>query len=257
MIQVGKLFQRIPYYVRDIECEYRPIHDIEEVVSEFLSNYVMTTADLVEIFSNNRDSSTNLNILIKDGMFPNHSLYPEFKHNIFDVTYEEKKESKIKAEKVNSLILIDEFKNRKELDLAKTFDEIIGCNGDEIFIFLPKEKFDMFNPSSTNYDHRLILLDKKDIILEVCEAFSVDYQHMYKQLHPNMIKQVCKDLDMTYKALSKEIGYKPDTINKVASSGKVSEQLQKAITMYLENLKLKVLLKDFDVMKSTLKKILE
>lgn len=257
MIQVGKLFQRIPYYVRDIECEYKSVHDMEEVVDEFLSNYMMTTADLIQIFSNNRDSSTNVHLLIKDGTMPNHSLYPEFTHNIFDVTYEEQKESKLKTQKVNSLMFIEEFTNRHELDLAKTFDEIIGCDGEKLFVSLKEEKFDMFKPSSQNYDFRLNLVEKKDVVVDVCEALDIDYKFLYTQLNPNIIKQVCKDLDMTYKALSNEIGYKPDTINKAASSGKVSEQLQKAINIYLENLRLKVMLKDFDIMKATLKKILE
>jgi len=257
MIQVGKLFQKIPYFVRDKECEYKSIHDIEEVVDEFLSNYMMTTADIINIFSNNRDSSTNIHIIIKNGSTPNESLYTKFQHHTFDITYEEQKESKTKAQKVNSLMFIEELENRKELELAKTFDEIIGCDGNRLFISLKEEKFDIYNPSSQNYDFRLNLIEKKELIKDICKTFDIEYNFLYTQLNPNIIKQVCKDLNITYKALSNEIGYKPDTINKAASSGKVSEQLQKAITMYLENLKLKELLKDFDVMKNTLKKILE
>ncbi|PHR73978.1 MAG: transcriptional regulator [Arcobacter sp.] len=75
-------------------------------------------------------------------------------------------------------------------------------------------------------------------------------------MHPNIIKQVCKDLQLTYKRLAIEIGYKPDTINKSASTGKISEQLNKAIEMYLENLRLKEELKEFTIMKNTLNKIL-
>ncbi|NQY23683.1 MAG: transcriptional regulator [Campylobacteraceae bacterium] len=75
-------------------------------------------------------------------------------------------------------------------------------------------------------------------------------------MHPNIIKQVCKDLQLTYKRLASEIGYKPDTINKSASTGKISEQLNKAIEMYLENLRLKEELKEFTIMKNTLNKIL-
>ena len=257
MIQVGKLFQKIPYYVRDIECEYKSIHEIEEVVDEFLSNYMMTTADLYSVFSNNRDSSTNLHILTNDGAMLKNSIHPDFTHNIFDVTYEELKDSKTKTSKVNSLMFIEEFQNRKEFDLAKTFDDIIGCDGEELFISLKEEKFDMYNPSSINFDHRTNLVTKKELIIDVCNLFDIAYKHLYVQLNPNIIKQVCKDLNITYKTLAKEIGYKPDTINKAASLGKVSEQLSKAINMYLENLRLKEFLKDFDVMKSTLKKILD
>ena len=100
-------------------------------------------------------------------------------------------------------------------------------------------------------------MKKKNVVKEVCETFEVDYKLLYEKLNPNIIKAVCKDLNMTYKSLSQEIGYKPDTVNKAASLGKVSEQLNKAIHMYLENLRLKVYLKDFEVMKATLKKILD
>ncbi len=154
-------------------------------------------------------------------------------------------------------MFIDELKNRREFELAKIFDEIIGCDGEKLFVSLKEEKFDMYKPSSQNFDFRLNLIEKKDVVVDVCEALEIDYKFLYERLNPNIIKQVCKDLDMTYKALSNEIGYKPDTINKAASSGKVSEQLQKAINMYLENLRLKVMLRDFDIMKATLKKILD
>ncbi|MAD42848.1 MAG: transcriptional regulator [Arcobacter sp.] len=79
---------------------------------------------------------------------------------------------------------------------------------------------------------------------------------LYEDLHPNVIKQVCKDLNLTYKKLSYELGYKPDTINKAASTGKVSDQLSKAIELYLENLRLKEQLKDFDVIKQTLQNVI-
>ncbi|WP_258238679.1 hypothetical protein [Arcobacter sp. F2176] len=257
MIQVGKLFQKVPYYVRDLECEYKIIHDIEEIVDEFLSNYMMTTADLYSVFSNNRDSSTNLHLVFNDGAMPKISIHPDFEHDVFDISFEELKDSKNKTTKVNSLMFIEEFQNRKEEALAKTFDEIMGCDGEELFISLKQEKLDMFNPSSANFDHRVNLITKKELILEVCKLFDISSIRLYKQLNPNIVKHVCKDLNITYKILAKEIGYKPDTINKAASLGKVSEQLNKAINMYLENLRLKEFLKDFDVMKSTLKKILD
>ena len=257
MIQVGKLFQRVPYYVRDEACDYNSINTIEEVVNEFLSNYMMNSSDLIEVFSNNRDSLSNLHLIIKDGALPNLNLYPEFNHNEFDVSYEEQLETKTKAKKVNSLILIEELENRKEYGLAKTFDEIIGCDGEELFISLKEEKFDMFNPSSQNFDHRCLLEEKQEVIQELCNSFNIKSDKLYKSLNPNLIKIVCKDLNITYKTLALQIGYKPDTVNKAASSTKISEQLSKAIQMYLENLRLKEYLKDFDLMKATLKKILD
>ena len=256
MTQVGKLFQQVPYFVRDTECEYKTIQEVEEVIDEFLSNYMMTIGNLVNVFSNNRDSSTNFHILV-NGNMPKDSIYVDFEHSNFEITFEEYKESKTSTKKVNSLMFIEKFDEQKEHRLVKAFEAIIGCDGSKLFISLDKEKFDMFKPNSENYNHRVILLEKKDLVESLCEELQINSKSLYKELHPNMIKQVCKDLNITYKSLANEIGYKPDTINKAASTGKVSEQLQKAIEMYLENLRLKALLKDFDIMKSTLKRILE
>jgi len=73
----------------------------------------------------------------------------------------------------------------------------------------------------------------------------------------NIVKKTCKDLGLTYKQLGEAIGYKPDTMNSVASRGKVSEQLQKAIEMYLENIELKKQLSDYDTLKSAIKRAIE
>lgn len=70
----------------------------------------------------------------------------------------------------------------------------------------------------------------------------------------NIIKKTCKELNLTYAQLAEQIGYKPDTINKSASTGNVSEQLKKAIEMYLENLELKNQLNEYDELKKLLKK---
>ena len=70
----------------------------------------------------------------------------------------------------------------------------------------------------------------------------------------NIVKATCKELGMTYKELGEAIGYKPDTVNKSASTGKVSEQLAKAIEMYLENVRLKEQLQDYDKLKTAIKK---
>ena len=70
----------------------------------------------------------------------------------------------------------------------------------------------------------------------------------------NLIKHTCKELGLTYKQLGEAIGYKPDTVNKAVSTGKVSEPMQKAIELYLENIELKKQLKDYKQLKELLKK---
>ncbi|AXH16377.1 transcriptional regulator [Malaciobacter mytili LMG 24559] len=70
----------------------------------------------------------------------------------------------------------------------------------------------------------------------------------------NIIKKTCKELGLTYAQLAEQIGYSEGNINKVASTGNVSEPLKKAIEMYLENLELKNQLNEYDELKKLLKK---
>ena len=72
----------------------------------------------------------------------------------------------------------------------------------------------------------------------------------------NIIKSVCKELGLTYKELGEKIGYSESNINKVASSGKISNQLQKAIEMYLKNLELEQKLKTYEELRTQLKNFL-
>ena len=253
--QVGKLFHKVPYLVRDIECSYRPIHDVEEVIDEFLSNYMMTIDNLVSVHSNNRDTVTNFHFLVNANM-PKNSIYIDYLHDSFEITFEEYKETKTKSANVTSLMFIEHFKQKKEEDLVKAFEQMLGCDGKELFISLPEERFSIYQPNSDIYLNRLALINKKAMVEEVCKLFEIKCNKVYTALHPNMIKKVCKDLDITYKTLALEIGYKPDTINKSASTDKISEQIQKAIEMYLENLRLKHELRHFNLMKETLKNIL-
>lgn len=70
----------------------------------------------------------------------------------------------------------------------------------------------------------------------------------------NLIKQVCKELNLTYKQLGELIGYSESAINNAARQEKISEPLKKAIELYSENLKLKNELQDFRTLKDILKR---
>ncbi|BCD63516.1 transcriptional regulator [Nitratiruptor sp. YY08-14] len=76
-------------------------------------------------------------------------------------------------------------------------------------------------------------------------------------MEENIVKKVCKELGLTYKQLGEAIGYSEANINKVASTGQVSKQLQKAIELYLENLKLKKQLQDCETLKDALKNLIK
>ncbi len=70
----------------------------------------------------------------------------------------------------------------------------------------------------------------------------------------NIIKQVCKELNLTYKQLGELIGYSESAINNASRQEKISEPLKKAIELYNENLKLKNELQDFRTLKDILKR---
>ncbi len=73
----------------------------------------------------------------------------------------------------------------------------------------------------------------------------------------NIVKKVCKDLGLTYKQLGEAIGYSESNINKVASTGQVSNQLKRAIELYLENLELQNKMKDCEDLQNILKRLTE
>lgn len=81
--------------------------------------------------------------------------------------------------------------------------------------------------------------------------------HGFISKDTNLVKTACKKLDITYKELGEAIGYKPDTVNSVASTGKISESMKRAIEMYLENAQLKEELKNYTTLKEVLKNLIK
>lgn len=67
----------------------------------------------------------------------------------------------------------------------------------------------------------------------------------------NIVKQTCKELNLTYKQLGEAIGYSESAI-KNAGVGEASEPMKKAIELYRENLKLQQELTDFHTLKAIL-----
>lgn len=251
MTQVGKLYKKIPYLVRDKDNSYKSISYTENIINELTNNYHLEQNDIVNVFSNNRDNLLHFHIVIKVHI-PKDNINLIYKDEEIEFTFEEYKESKTKTKYINSFMFIETFKHLNEKALVEVFDEMIGCNGKNLFISIQKENLKIFLPSSKHYIYRNILLEKEVLIKDVANSFNISAEKLYKDLNPNIIKQVCKDLDITYKSLALELGYKPDTINKAASTEKISEQLSKAIELYLENLRLQEDLKKFNSIKETL-----
>lgn len=73
----------------------------------------------------------------------------------------------------------------------------------------------------------------------------------------NIIKKTCKELGLTYAQLGEEIGYSGDTLRNIASKSEVSEQLKKAIELYLKNLELEKQLNDCNILKEALKNLIK
>lgn len=71
----------------------------------------------------------------------------------------------------------------------------------------------------------------------------------------NLIKQTCKELNLTYKQLGELIGYSESAI-KNAGVGEASEPMKKAIELYKETLELKSKLKKTEDFKNNLKDFL-
>ena len=255
MTQLGKLFNKIPYLVRDIDNTYKDLVYVQSIINTLVKKYKIDIENIVNVFSNNRDNLLHFHIVIKTNM-QKENLSLRYENEDIEFTFEEYKESKTKTKYINSFMFIETFKHLNENSLVTVFDDIIGCDGKKLFISVAKENLKLFQPSSKHYYYRNILLLKKDVVYDIANSFNIDAEEVYLDLHPNVIKQVCKDLNLTYKKLSFELGYKPDTINKAASTGKVSDQLSKAIELYLENLRLKEELKDFDVIKQTLQNVM-
>ncbi len=72
----------------------------------------------------------------------------------------------------------------------------------------------------------------------------------------NLIKQTCKELNLTYKQLGELIGYSESALNNASRQERISEPLKFAVNLYLENLKLKEELEDFRTLKAILSKTL-
>nr|WP_156412526.1 transcriptional regulator [Campylobacter iguaniorum] len=77
-----------------------------------------------------------------------------------------------------------------------------------------------------------------------------------KMSDENIVKKVCKELNLTYKQLGELIGYSESAI-KNAGVNEASDPMKKAINMYLEILELKKQLQVSQNFKNNLKDFLK
>ena len=75
-----------------------------------------------------------------------------------------------------------------------------------------------------------------------------------KEVH--LVKKVSKELGLTYRELGERIGYSESSLRKTVSNNTLSSQLETAIKLYLDNLKLKQELSELEEFKSTFRTFL-
>ncbi|WP_170019223.1 transcriptional regulator [Campylobacter sp. RM16190] len=73
----------------------------------------------------------------------------------------------------------------------------------------------------------------------------------------NLIKQTCKELNLTYKQLGEAIGYSEAAIKAAIAKNEISEPMRRAIELYQETLNLKEQNKEFEAFKAFFKNILK
>ena len=73
----------------------------------------------------------------------------------------------------------------------------------------------------------------------------------------NLIKQTCKELNLTYKQLGEMIGYSEAAIKAAIAKNEISEPMKRAIELYQETLNLKEQNKEFETFKAFFKNILK
>lgn len=142
------------------------------------------------------------------------------------------------------------------------------------YINLAIEKFKKMN-HITYDDEKIEILDKKLLYILLSddenlkkilnfdldmnctledEKGIIDSINLFYFMNLSILKRVCSVLNITYAQLAEQIGYSEGNINKVASTGNISEPLKKAIELYLRNLELEKQLEDYEAFKTLVRK---
>ena len=157
--------------------------------------------------------------------------------------------SNIRSEDLENLLI-----KWNEPDLWNAFRGIVGCDGKIIF---PSIDAKTYGEDRFEKQRRIIEL-KKDVVIKLAKEFDLDASPLFEALNipmENIIKKTCKELGLTYAQLGEQIGYGENSVSN-ASRGEVSKAMQKAIELYLKTLEQKKELEKLEVLRSTLKSIL-
>lgn len=242
----SKLFKKIPYSVRDSE---RPIYsdsELEKYLVTYFGSKEKVLEEVVSIFHDDKNEGNIVNIETKNTR--DEIWYGDEHDNIcLRITVQFKR-------KIGSHDLENKLAEWKELELFVAFKAIVGCDGKIIF---PANDAKTYGEDRFEKQRRIIEL-KKDVIIKLAKEFDLDASPLFEALNipmENIIKKTCKELGLTYAQLGEQIGYGENSVSN-ASRGEVSKAMQKAIELYLKTLEQKKELEKLEVLRSTLKSIL-
>ena len=89
--------------------------------------------------------------------------------------------------------------------------------------------------------------------LEIFKLCDSSVKENYQE--QNIIKQTCKELNLTYKQLGEAIGYGEEAISKASRTSNISTAMNKTLELYLKNLELKNRLKTLDTLSNIIKEL--
>lgn len=143
-----------------------------------------------------------------------------------------------------------------EMELHTAFKAMVGCDGKKIFVALDERAFDYFSKDSKYYKFKKLLIERKEFVTEFASAFRLDAEPLYKEIE-NIVKNTCKEFGLTYKQLGEKIGVSESTLLSIASTGKISKQIETAIELYKKTIELEEKLANSEKIKETLKEWLK
>ena len=174
MTQVGNLFKKIPYFVRDIDNKYKDVTAAENLVKVLMEhNEDIDETSIIKMYSNNRDNIHHFHVgLRKDA--PQKSIIIHHDNKEIEFSFETFKDPRCDIKDVNSYNFLEIFEYLDEKELKKAFDYMIGCNNNKLFLSISKDKLKFFNPETKDYEYRNIILHKQKLIKDICKSFNVE-----------------------------------------------------------------------------------
>lgn len=160
---------------------------------------------------------------------------------------------------LNMLISVAIEKYRKNINKDVNVKDLISFVGYSGIIKIYKNIKPI--PGVMNDGNHLIASNEYSALNMIADNDETDYKYFIDEIYKvflgykdeNIVKKTCRRLDLTYAQLGDKIGVKESTLNKLASTGEISEQIETAIKLYTENQELKEKVQEIETLKRLLK----